>query len=76
MTKTNTKSINTGIIVVSLIVFAVIFRILGNSGIYPITCGLLNLYSHIANLGGTMEIQSNPQFELNVTLPKIKEGTE
>lgn len=38
--------------------------------------GLLNLYSHIANLGGTMEIQSEPQFELNVTLPKTKEGTE
>ncbi|MGN0459368.1 MAG: sensor histidine kinase [Ruminococcus sp.] len=38
--------------------------------------GLLNLYNHITNLGGTMEIQSNPFFELIVTLPKIKEGTE
>ena len=38
--------------------------------------GLVNLYNHITNLGGTMEIQSNPVFELIVTLPKIKEGTE
>ncbi|MGN1138790.1 MAG: hypothetical protein ACI4RM_05015 [Ruminococcus sp.] len=38
--------------------------------------GLLNLYSHIVNLGGTMEIQSKPHFELTVTLPKTKEGTE
>lgn len=38
--------------------------------------GLLNLYSHIANLGGTMKIQSNPVFALTVTVPKILEGTE
>ena len=38
--------------------------------------GLLNLYNHITNLGGTMEIQSNPFFALTVTVPKSKEGTE
>lgn len=38
--------------------------------------GLLNLYRHTANLGGTMEIQSNPTFELTVTVPVTKEGTE
>ncbi|MGN1132624.1 MAG: sensor histidine kinase, partial [Ruminococcus sp.] len=38
--------------------------------------GLVNLYNHITNLGGTMEIQSNPFFELIVTLPETKEGTE
>ena len=35
--------------------------------------GLLNLYNHITNLGGTMEIQSNPVFALTVTVPKAKE---
>ena len=38
--------------------------------------GLLNLYNHITNLGGTMDIQSNPVFALTVTVPKSKEGTE
>ena len=38
--------------------------------------GLVNLYNHIANLGGTMEIKSNPVFELIVTVPKTKEGIE
>lgn len=38
--------------------------------------GLINLYSHITNLGGTMEIQSSPVFALIVTVPKILEGTE
>lgn len=38
--------------------------------------GLLNLYNHITNLGGTMEIQSNPFYELIVTVPKTKEGIE
>ena len=37
--------------------------------------GLLNLYSHITNLGGSMEIQSNPVFVLTVTVPKAKEET-
>ena len=38
--------------------------------------GLLNLYNHIANLRGTMEIQSDPVFTLIVTLPVDKEGIE
>ena len=38
--------------------------------------GLLNLYNQITNLGGTLEIQSNPVFALTVTVPKSKEGTE
>lgn len=38
--------------------------------------GLLNLYNHITNLGGTMDIQSNPVFTLTVTVLKSKEGTE
>ncbi len=38
--------------------------------------GLLNLYNHITNLGGTMDIQSKPVFVLTVTVPKSKEGTE
>lgn len=38
--------------------------------------GLLNLYNHITNLGGTMEIQSEPVFALTVTVPKAKEETQ
>ena len=38
--------------------------------------GLLNLYRHIMDCGGTMEIQSKPVFVLTVVLPAIKEGTE
>lgn len=37
--------------------------------------GLHNLYRHIMDLGGTMEIKSLPGFELIVVLPVIKEGT-
>ena len=36
--------------------------------------GLYNLYRHIMDLGGTMEIQSTPGFALTVVLPAIKEG--
>ena len=38
--------------------------------------GLHNLYRHIIDLGGTMEIQSKPSFALTVVLPVIKEDTE
>ena len=38
--------------------------------------GLHNLYRHITDCGGTMEIQSKPVFVLTVVLPAIKEGTE
>lgn len=38
--------------------------------------GLLNLYRHIMDCGGTMEIQSKPVFALTMVLPAIKEGTE
>lgn len=38
--------------------------------------GLHNLYRHILDLGGTMEIQSKPVFVLTVVLPAIKEVTE
>lgn len=38
--------------------------------------GLINLYSHVANLGGTVEIQSTPVFALTVTVPRAKEVTE
>ena len=38
--------------------------------------GLYNLQRHIMNLGGTMEIQSKPNFALTVVLPMTKEGTE
>lgn len=38
--------------------------------------GLHNLYRHIMDCGGTMEIQSKPSFMLTVVLPLIKEGTE
>ena len=37
--------------------------------------GLHNLYRHILDLGGTMEIQSKPVFVLTVVLPAIKEVT-
>ena len=37
--------------------------------------GLHNLYRHILDCGGTMEIQSKPSFELTVVLPVTKEGT-
>lgn len=38
--------------------------------------GLHNLYRHVLDLGGTMEIQSKPVFVLTVVLPAIKEVTE
>ena len=38
--------------------------------------GLRNLYYHILDCGGTMEIQSKPRFMLTVVLPVIKEGSE
>ena len=38
--------------------------------------GLHNLYRHIMDCGGTMEIKSKPSFELTVVLPVIQEGTE
>ena len=38
--------------------------------------GLLNLYRHIMDYGGTMEIQSKPHFALTVVLPVTKEDTE
>ncbi len=38
--------------------------------------GLLNLYRHIIDCSGTMEIQSKPSFALTVVLPVIQEGTE
>ncbi|MDD6715960.1 MAG: hypothetical protein PUF49_06265 [Firmicutes bacterium] len=38
--------------------------------------GLRNLYRHVLDLGGTMEIQSKPSFALTVVLPAIKESTE
>ena len=47
MTKLQKRSLNTAIIVVSLIVCAVIFRILGNSDICPVTCGLLRTFIYI-----------------------------
>ena len=37
--------------------------------------GLHNLYRHILDCGGTMEIQSKPSFELTVVLPVTKEVT-
>lgn len=47
MTKLQKRSLNTAIIVVSLIVCAVIFRVLGNSDICPVTCGLLRTFIYI-----------------------------
>lgn len=38
--------------------------------------GLHNLYHHIMDCGGTMEIQSKPSFALTVVLPVIQEGTK
>ena len=38
--------------------------------------GLHNLYRHIIDFGGTMEIQSKPSFALTVVLPVIQEGTK
>jgi signal transduction histidine kinase len=38
--------------------------------------GLHNLYRHIIDCGGTMEIQSKPSFALTVLLKVIQEGTE
>lgn len=38
--------------------------------------GLHNLYRHIIDCGGTMEIQSKPSFALTVVLTVIQEGTE
>lgn len=36
--------------------------------------GLLNLYSHVTSLEGTMEIRTTPNFELTVTVPIPLEG--
>ena len=47
MTKSIKRTINTAIIVVLLIVCAVVFRILGNNGIYPITLGMLRTFIYI-----------------------------
>lgn len=47
MTKSIKRNKNNAIIVVLLIVCAVIFRILGNNGIYPITLGLLRTFIYI-----------------------------
>ena len=47
MTKSIKRNKNTGIIVVLLIVCAVVFRILGNNGIYPITLGMLRTFIYI-----------------------------
>ena len=47
MTKTIKRNISTGIIVVFLIVCAVVFRILGNNGVFPITLGLLRTFIYI-----------------------------
>ncbi len=38
--------------------------------------GLLNLYRHILDCGGTMEIQSKPVFVLTVVLPAAKESAK
>ena len=38
--------------------------------------GLYNLYRHIIDCGGSMEIQSKPGFALTVALPVIQEVTE
>lgn len=47
MTKSINRNKNTAIIVVLLIVCAVVFRILGNNGIYPITLGMLRTFIYI-----------------------------
>lgn len=47
MTKSIKRNINTAIIVVLLIVCAVIFRILGNNGIFPMTFGLMRTFIYI-----------------------------
>ncbi|MGN0462508.1 MAG: histidine kinase N-terminal 7TM domain-containing protein [Ruminococcus sp.] len=47
MTKPQNRNIMTGITVVLLIGCAVIFRILGNNGIYPLTLGLLRTFIYI-----------------------------
>lgn len=47
MTTSINRNKNTAIIVVLLIVCAVVFRILGNSGIYPITLGMLRTFIYI-----------------------------
>ena len=47
MTKPPKRNYITGIIVAFLIVCAVVFRILGNLGIYPMTAGLLRTYIYI-----------------------------
>ncbi|MGN0459367.1 MAG: histidine kinase N-terminal 7TM domain-containing protein [Ruminococcus sp.] len=47
MTKPQKRNIMMGITVVLLIVCAVIFRILGNHGIYPLTFGLLRTFIYI-----------------------------
>ena len=38
--------------------------------------GLRNLYRHVLDLGGTMEIQSRPDFALTVHLPVTGEEME
>lgn len=47
MTKSIKRNFNTGIIVVLLIVCAVVFRILGNNGIFPLSLGLLRTFIYI-----------------------------
>lgn len=47
MTKPKKRNYVMGITVVSLIACAVVFRILGNNGIYPITLGLLRTFIYI-----------------------------
>lgn len=47
MTKPQKKNYYTGIIVALLIVCAVVFRVLGNNGFYPITLGLLRSFIYI-----------------------------
>ena len=47
MAKSINRNKNTAIIVVLLIVCAVVFRILGNNGIYPITLGMLRTFIYI-----------------------------
>lgn len=47
MTTSINRNKNTAIIVVLLIVCAVVFRILGNNGIYPITLGMLRTFIYI-----------------------------
>lgn len=47
MTKSIKRNFNTEIIVVLLIVCAVVFRILGNNGIFPLSLGLLRTFIYL-----------------------------